>query len=131
MWGLRSHLRRRFNNQAISTDPQIHVKTNQTARLWWWCTPLILALRRRKQVDFCEFEANLIYRVSPRTARATRRSSVTDNNKSKTKNKTQTVVTSAVVLSHVPVTICHRCVPVTHGFRGISVEPEDSYWEAL
>jgi hypothetical protein len=25
--------------------------------------PLILALRRQRQVDFCEFEASLVYRV--------------------------------------------------------------------
>jgi hypothetical protein len=29
----------------------------------WWCMPLILALRRQRQVDFCEFEASLVYRV--------------------------------------------------------------------
>ena len=32
--------------------------------------PLILVLRR-KEVDLCEFEASLVYRVSSRTARAT------------------------------------------------------------
>ena len=31
--------------------------------------PLIPALGRERQVDLCEFEASLIYRVSSRTAR--------------------------------------------------------------
>ena len=35
----------------------------------WWCTPLILVLRRQKQVDLCEFKASLVYRVSSRTVR--------------------------------------------------------------
>ena len=26
----------------------------------WWCTPLIPALRRQKQVDLCEFKAILV-----------------------------------------------------------------------
>jgi hypothetical protein len=33
--------------------------------------PLIPTLRRQKEVDLCEFEANLVYRVSSRIARAT------------------------------------------------------------
>ena len=28
----------------------------------WWCTPLIPAFRRQRQVDICEFEANLVYK---------------------------------------------------------------------
>jgi hypothetical protein len=38
----------------------------------WWCTPLILALGRQRQVDF-EFEASLVYRVSSRTVRTAQR----------------------------------------------------------
>ena len=38
--------------------------------------PLIPALRRQRQVDLCEFEASLVYRVSSRTARATQRNPV-------------------------------------------------------
>ena len=30
----------------------------------WWCTPLIPALRRQRQVDLCEFKANLVYKLS-------------------------------------------------------------------
>uniref|UniRef100_A0A8C6W909 Histone-lysine N-methyltransferase n=1 Tax=Nannospalax galili TaxID=1026970 RepID=A0A8C6W909_NANGA len=29
----------------------------------WWCTPLIPALRRQRQVDLCEFKASLVYIV--------------------------------------------------------------------
>jgi hypothetical protein len=36
----------------------------------WWCTPLTPVLGRQRQVDLCEFEANLVYVVSSRTARA-------------------------------------------------------------
>jgi hypothetical protein len=35
---------------------------------------LIPALRKQRQVDLCEFEANVVYRVSSRTTRATWRS---------------------------------------------------------
>jgi len=41
-----------------------------------WHAPLIPALRRKRQVDLCEFEARLVYRVSFRTARATQRNPV-------------------------------------------------------
>jgi hypothetical protein len=34
------------------------------------CMPLILALRRQKQVDPCEFKASLAYIETSRTARA-------------------------------------------------------------
>ena len=48
---------------------------------------LIPALRRQRQVDLCELEASLVYRVSSRTARAIQRNPVL---KKKTKqNKTK------------------------------------------
>jgi hypothetical protein len=40
------------------------------------CTPLIPALRRQRQVDLCEFEASLVYKVSTRTAMATQRNPI-------------------------------------------------------
>jgi hypothetical protein len=45
--------------------------------------PLIPALGRKRQVDF---EASLVYRVSSRTARATKRNPVWKNQKNKNKN---------------------------------------------
>jgi hypothetical protein len=48
--------------------------------------PLIPALGRQRQADF-EFEANLVYRVSSRTARATQRKPVLKNQKKKKKKK--------------------------------------------
>ena len=30
----------------------------------WWCTPLILALKKHRQADLCEFEASLVYTAS-------------------------------------------------------------------
>lgn len=34
-----------------------------------WCTPLILALRRQRQVGLHEFEDNLVYKMSFRPAK--------------------------------------------------------------
>ena len=39
---------------------------------------LIPTLRKQKQVDLCELEASLVYRVSSRTARATQRNPVSE-----------------------------------------------------
>ena len=50
--------------------------------------PLIPALRRQRQVDLCELEASLVYRVSSWTARAIQRNPVSKNkNKQKPSNK--------------------------------------------
>jgi hypothetical protein len=38
--------------------------------------PLIPALRRQRQVDIYKYEANLVYKVSSRTARTTQRNHV-------------------------------------------------------
>jgi hypothetical protein len=39
----------------------------------WYYTSLMAALRRQRQMDLCEFEASLVYRVSCSTARTTQR----------------------------------------------------------
>jgi hypothetical protein len=38
--------------------------------------PLVPALGGQRQGNLCEFEANMVYRVNSRTARATQRNSV-------------------------------------------------------
>jgi hypothetical protein len=43
----------------------------------------VQALRRQKQVDVCEFEGSMVYRVSSRTARTTQRNPVSKQNKTK------------------------------------------------
>lgn len=37
----------------------------------WWCMPLILELRRKRQADFWEFKASLVYWGSSKTSRGT------------------------------------------------------------
>jgi hypothetical protein len=48
---------------------------------------LILALGRQRQVDFYDFEASLVYRVSSRIARATQRNPISKNKPKKKKKK--------------------------------------------
>jgi hypothetical protein len=59
---------------------------NRTLSREWWRTPLVPALGRQRQA-ISEFEASLVYKVSSRTARATRRNPVWKK-QNKTKNKT-------------------------------------------
>ena len=48
--------------------------------------PLIQALRRQRWMDFCEFEASLVYSVSSRTgSKATQRNPVSKKEKRKKK----------------------------------------------
>ena len=42
------------------------------------------ALKRQKQADLCEFEANLVFKVSPRQAPKLQRNPVSKNKKTKT-----------------------------------------------
>ena len=44
----------------------------------WWPMPLISTLRKKRQADFCEFEASLVYRVT-RMAKATQRNLASKN----------------------------------------------------
>ena len=61
------------------------IKSITVASRWWWRIPLISALGRQKQVDLCEFEASLAYRVSSRTVRDTQRNPVSKNKNEKIK----------------------------------------------
>ena len=54
----------------------------------WWHIPLIPALMRQRQVDLCEIEAGLVYKVSFRTARATQRNPVLKRKKKGRKKRT-------------------------------------------
>jgi hypothetical protein len=49
--------------------------------------PLIPALRRQREMELCEFHANLVCRVSSRTARAIQRNLVLKNQNSNQKQK--------------------------------------------
>lgn len=44
----------------------------------WWHTPLIPTLDSQRQVDFCDFEVSLIYKVSFSTLRSTQWDPVTE-----------------------------------------------------
>lgn len=52
-------------------------------------TPLILALKRQKPADLCEFKASVLYRLSSRTDKATQRnlSQKTKQNNNKTSHR--------------------------------------------
>jgi hypothetical protein len=58
--------------------------------IWiWWCVPLIPAFRRQRQVDLCELEASLVYKVSSRTAKDlyTEKPCLRERNKTQNNNK--------------------------------------------
>jgi hypothetical protein len=48
----------------------IYMKTEHQSQMWL-CRPLILVLKKKRQVDLCEFKTSLVYTVSSRTAIAT------------------------------------------------------------
>ena len=45
----------RTGSKAIQRNPVLKIKTKFIAG-WWWHIPLILALRRQRQADLCEFK---------------------------------------------------------------------------
>ena len=59
--------------------------------LAWWRTPLTPALGRQRQVNLGEFEASLVYKVSSRLLKGTRRNPVSKDQKIKNKNKKRMV----------------------------------------
>ena len=63
---------------------------------------------RQRQVDLCEIEAGLVYKVSFRTARATQRNPVLKRKEKRKKEKNPRVYTcyaSALLLSRIPRTL--------------------------
>jgi hypothetical protein len=60
------------------SQPNKNPKTKPNQVRHWWYTPLIPALGRQRQIFF-EFEANLVYRASSRTAMAIQRNHVLKN----------------------------------------------------
>jgi hypothetical protein len=74
-------LERQWVTVSLMTS-NMHLKMNKEAGRWW-CIPLTPALERQRQVDLCEFEASLVYRVSSRTARATQRNPAKETKQNK------------------------------------------------
>jgi hypothetical protein len=64
-----------LGTNVVTLFAQADRQTDTTKSLQTRCkdTPLIPALGRQRQVDLCEFEASLVYRMSSRTARAIQR----------------------------------------------------------
>jgi hypothetical protein len=48
-----------------------------------------MVLRRQRQVDVCELEASLVYRINSRTARATQKNNNNKTKQNKKKRKTE------------------------------------------
>jgi hypothetical protein len=75
------------NSVILSLKIKVKIKTNVS---WeWWCMSLILALRRPRQGDLCEYEASLVYKANSRTARVTYIVRYCLKNKNKQKNPIQ------------------------------------------
>ena len=49
----------------------------------WWCTPLIPALWRQRQVDLCEFEASLVHKNEFQDRFQSYRETLSQTNKNK------------------------------------------------
>jgi hypothetical protein len=69
------------NYETVFVNVLFLLRDTITSRQWWH-TPLIPALGRQRQA-ISEFEASLVYRVSPRTSRATQRNPVSKKKKKK------------------------------------------------
>jgi hypothetical protein len=59
----------RLSYFLLKTSARSFFLNKQNNSQEWWCTSLIPALWRHRQVDLYEFKASLVYRVSSRTAR--------------------------------------------------------------
>ena len=78
--------------------------SNQLDR-WWWCMPFIPALRRQR-AGGSEFEANLVYYMSSRTAKPTERNCIS----SKSKQKCCVTIMYAMFTAHVQMSTGDRTV---------------------
>jgi hypothetical protein len=65
----------------------------------WWCIPVVSALEKQRQVDLYKFQTSLVYRVSPRTVRATKRNPAS-RNKTKTKRTSENLMSIYEYLEH-------------------------------
>ena len=79
------------------------VRKGSTSQVWWH-TPLIPALGRQSQADLwiSEFKANLVYRVSSRTSKATQRNLVSREGSTESEFHYPTQDAGAGGLLHVP-----------------------------
>ena len=80
-----THAHTRELTKAWKGGPASHQDSELAGQ--WWCTPLIPALGKQRQVDLCEFEASLVYRASSRTARAIQRNPVSKKQNKANNNK--------------------------------------------
>jgi hypothetical protein len=64
-------------------EKQENANQKKIPHCWAMVAHDIAALRRQTQVDLCEFEASLVYRVSFRTAGATQRNPVSKRKREK------------------------------------------------
>jgi hypothetical protein len=53
----------------------------------WWHTPRFPALRTQRLADLCEFEANLVYRVSFRSAKTTQKNLISKGRRRRRKKE--------------------------------------------
>jgi hypothetical protein len=56
--------------------PTVIIEIWERGQNIWWCSSLILVLRRQRPADLCELETSLAYTVSARPSRAIQRDPV-------------------------------------------------------
>lgn len=68
---LRGHLAYMTISQLMRVKGRAVLKRG--ASRVWWCTPLVTAFQRQRQVHLCEFEASLAYISNSRAFKVTQR----------------------------------------------------------
>ena len=53
---------------SVQASASVSYPLRDFSDLVWWCTPLMPALRRQRQVEPWEFQASLVYVVSSRAS---------------------------------------------------------------